>query len=267
MYPFAIHKPDSVEEAVALRRADQDAQPLAGGQSLLPILKHRLTRVSALIDLGGIASLRHIGERDGAIVIGAMVRHAQVADSEVVRKALPALAALAAGIADPSVRNMGTIGGSLALNHPAADYPAAVLGLGATVHTDRRAIAADEFLQGPYTTALAADEIIVAVAFPCVRRAGYWRFGDPASGYVLAGAFAAQTDAGVRVAVNGAGPGAFRVPRHEAALARRFAVDSLAGLAIDPGGLTDDLHGSALYRAHLAAIAVERAVARAAASG
>ena len=265
MYPFAILKPGSVEEAVKMLRADPEAQLLAGGQSLLPILKHRLTRASALIDLGRVASLRHIVSRDGAIVIGAMARHSEVASADVVQKALPALAGLAGGIADPSVRNMGTIGGSLALNHPGADYPGALLGLGGIVHTDRRAIPADEFLQGLFTTALAADELIVEVEFPHVRRAGYCRFNDPASGYVLSGAFVAETGTGVRAAINGAGPCAFRLPEHETALGRRFAVTSLAGLPIKPDGLTEDQHGSAAYRAHLAAIAVERAVERASA--
>ncbi len=260
MFPFRFQRAMSVEEAVDALRADPEAQLLAGGQTLLPLLKHRLAQPTALVDLSGIADLRVMESDDRAITVGAMVRHAEVAGDAAIREKLPALAFLAAGIGDPSVRNMGTIGGSLALNHPAADYPAAVLGLDATVHTDRRSIAADGFLQGIYETGLAEDEIIVSVSFPRVRRAGYCRFGDPASHYVLAGALVAETDSGVHVAINGAGPCAFRLPEYEAALSNRFRPDVLHGLAVDPEGLNDDEHGSPDYRAHLAAVAIERAV-------
>jgi carbon-monoxide dehydrogenase medium subunit len=263
MYPFAYRRPSTVAGAVALLAADEDAKVLAGGQTLLPILKHRLARPSALVDLRAIDGLRGIRVTDDAVIIGAMTEHAAVAGSREVRRAIPALARLASGIGDPPVRHMGTLGGSLAHCDPGADYPGAVLGLGAEIETDRRRIAADEYFRGMFETVLAADEIIVAVHFPIPRRAGYVKFANPASGYVTAGAFVADLGSRIRVAVNGAGPCVFRQDDFEAALSEDFATTALAGIQIDAGELLSDLHAGAEYRAHLAGVAVRRAVAQA----
>jgi carbon-monoxide dehydrogenase medium subunit len=262
MYPFDYARPHSLTDAVALLRADADARPLAGGQSLLPILKHRLARPSILVDLGRIAELRGIRILPERIRIGAMTCHAEVARDADVRRLVPALAELARGIADPSVRNLGTLGGALALNDPGADYPAAVLGLAAVIVTDRRRIDADTFFLGAYTTALAADELIVAVEFPIPRRAGYVKFPHPASGYVLAGAFVAEFDAAVRVAVNGAGACVFRVPEMERALLPADASVDPADVRVAAEGLLADHHADAQYRAQLATVAIRRAIQR-----
>lgn len=264
MYPFNYHRADSAEAAARLLAANADAKLLAGGQTLLPTMKQRLASPSDLVDLAGAKALSGITVSGGAVTVGAMTRHADVAGSAEVRKAIPALAALAGGIGDPHVRAVGTIGGSIANNDPAADYPAGCLGLGATIRTTRREIAADDFFTGLFQTALDDDEVIVSVTFPAPKKAGYAKFANPASRYAIVGVFAAQTGAGARVAVTGAGAdGVFRVAEMEAALAKDFSPDAIAGIAVPAGGLNSDIHASAEYRAHLITVMARRAVAAA----
>ncbi len=259
MYDFAYHKPATVADAVALL-ADPDAKAISGGHTLIPALKHRLNRPTALVDLSGIAEMKGIRKVGNAIVIGALTRHAEVAGSAEVKAAIPALAHLASHIGDNQVRNRGTMGGSVSNNDPAADYPAAVLGLGATVVTSKRKIPADEFFLGMFTTALEQDEILTAIEFPIPEKAGYAKMKNPASRYVMAGVFVAKTGGKVRVAVNGAGPCVFRQPEMEAALAANWSPDAVAGIKQDPDGLNGDIHGSAEYRAHLVTVMAKRAV-------
>ena len=237
-----------------------DAKLLAGGQTLIAALKLRLASPSDVIDLGGIAELRGIRKDGGSISIGAMTTHAEVASSKDVLKAVPALASLAASIGDPMVRNMGTLGGSVANNDPAADYPAGVLGLGATIHTNKRKIAADEFFTGMYETALQPGEIITSISFPLPKRAGYAKFKNPASRYAIVGVFVAETASGVRVAVTGAGPCVFRVAAMEKALGSKFSADAVASIKVAAAGLNSDMHASAEYRAHLVTVMARRAV-------
>ncbi len=261
MYDFAIHKPASVADAVKIMAGDPDARPISGGQTLIPALKHRLNKPSAVIDLSGIAELKGI-KRDGdKIVIGAMTKHVDVANSAEVKAAIPALAKLAGSIGDIQVRNRGTIGGSVSNNDPAADYPSAVLALNATIVTSKRRIAADDFFQGMFTTALGADELLVAVEFPVPQKAGYAKMKNPASRYVMAGAFIAKTASGVRVAINGAGPCVFRQADMEKALSANWSADAVAGVKQSADGLNSDIHGSAEYRAHLVTVMAKRAVA------
>ena len=263
MHPFDYRRAASVEEAVAAFREAEDGAYLAGGHTLLPTMKQRLASPSALIDLAGLTALKGVSVADGAVVIGALTPHAAVAASPDVRAAIPALAALAGRIGDPQVRNKGTIGGSLANNDPAADYPAAVLGLGATVVTDRRTIAADDFFTGLFETALETGEIVTAVRFPRPRRAGYAKFPNPASRYAIVGVMAAETVSGVRVAVTGAGPCVFRARGIEAVLGG--GLDEKADLpALPADGLNADIHASAEYRAHLVGVMARRAMAAAA---
>jgi carbon-monoxide dehydrogenase medium subunit len=259
MYDFAYHKPGSVADAVKLL-ADPDAKAISGGHTLLPALKHRLNKPSALVDLSGIAELRGIKRAGNAIVIGALTRHVEVATSAEVAAAIPALAYMAAHIGDVQVRNRGTIGGSVSNNDPAADYPAAVLGLGATVHTSSRKIAADDFFLGMFTTALEPGEILTAIEFPIVDKAGYAKMKNPASRYVMAGVFVSKSGGTVRVAVNGAGPCVFRQGAMEAALAANWSADALAGITQSAADLNSDIHGSAEYRAHLVTVMAKRAV-------
>lgn len=261
MYAFNYHRPTTLAEAAKLVSGAADGKLIAGGQTLLPTLKQRLASPSDLVDLGGIAELSGIKVEGNAVVIGAGTKHAAVAGSAEVKKAIPALAKLAGGIGDPQVRNMGTIGGSLANNDPAADYPAAVLGLGATVHTNKRAIAADDFFKGMFETALEDGEIIVKVSFPVPKRAGYAKFPNPASRYVMVGAFVAETASGVRVAINGAAPCVFRQKDMEAALAKNFSASALDGIKQAAKGLNSDIHASAEYRAHLVGVMAKRALA------
>lgn len=263
MYAFEYHRPKNVNDAAALL-AKSKGKLLAGGQSLVGALKLRLASPSSVIDLGEIAELRGIRKEGNAIVIGATTRHAEVAASADVQQAIPALAALAEGIGDRQVRNMGTLGGSLANNDPAADYPAAVLGLGATVRTNKRTIAADDFFKGMYETALGDDELITAVSFPIPKRAAYVKFRNPASRFALVGVFVAETGGGPRVAVTGAAGGVFRVKEMEQALGKKFAPDAVKGIKVDPGKLNGDLHASAEYRAHLIGVLAARAVEQAA---
>ena len=262
MYSFELKKADSVANAAALL-AQSGGKPLAGGQSLVAAMKMRLAQPSALVDLSGIAELKGIRKEGDNLVIGAMTRHAEVAASKVVKDAIPALAALAEGIGDRQVRNRGTIGGSLANNDPAADYPAAVLALGATVQTNKRKIAADEFFKGMYETALADAELITSVSFPIPKKAAYMKFVQPASRFALVGVFVAQTQGGVRVAVTGAAPSVFRSKPLEDALTKNFTADAAKAVKIDAAGLNNDLHGSAEYRAHLVSVLASRAVAAA----
>ena len=263
MTPFAFHHPASVASAVQLRSAQSDASYLAGGQSLLPAMKLGLAAPSDLIDLALLPGASGITLDAGSLRIGAMTPHAVVAASADVKNKLPALAALADGIGDPAVRTRGTIGGSLAQNDPAACYPAAVLGLGATVHTDRRQIAADDFFKGLYETALEPGELITAVSFPLPQRAAYVKFKQPASRFALVGVFVSQGPQGARVAVTGAGPCVFRASALEAALAKSFSAQALDGINVPAEGLNSDLHGSATYRAHLIGVLARRAVSQA----
>ena len=262
MYDFAYHKPSTVADAVKLL-ADPDAKAVSGGHTLIPALKHRLNKPSALVDLSGIAELKGIRRQGNAIVIGALTRHVEVANSAEVKAAIPALAYLASHIGDVQVRNRGTMGGSVSNNDPAADYPAAVLGLGATVHTSRRKIAADDFFLGMFTTALEQDEILTAIEFPIVDKAGYAKMKNPASRYVMAGVFVSKAGGAVRVAVNGAGPCVFRQADMEKALAANWSADAVAGIQQSADGLNGDIHGSAEYRAHLVTVMAKRAVAAA----
>jgi carbon-monoxide dehydrogenase medium subunit len=262
MYAFEYQRAKSVADAAAAL-AKSGGKALAGGQSLVGAMKLRLANPGTVVDLGGIAELKSIKKEGDAIVIGAMTTHAEVAASAAVKQAIPALAAMAEGIGDRQVRNRGTLGGALANNDPAADYPAAVLGLGATVHTNKRKIAADEFFKGMYETALAADEIITAVSFPIPKKAAYMKFPQPASRFALVGVLVAQTAGGVRVAVTGAASHVHRATAIEAALAKSFSADAAKAVKIPSDHLNSDLHGSAAYRAHLVSVMAARAVAAA----
>ena len=263
MYSFNYQKTKSVADAAAALAKNKDAKLLAGGQSLIAAMKQRLSQPAQLLDLGDVAEQRGIKVDGGNVTVGAMTRHAEVASTADVKKAIPALAALAATIGDRMVRNMGTIGGSIAHNDPAADYPAGVVGLGATVTTNKRKIVADDFFKGLFETALQAGEVITAVSFPVPKRAAYMKFKNPASRFALVGVFVADTAGGPRVAVTGAGPGVFRVPEMEKALAGKFAPESVANIAVKSSGLNSDIHASAEYRAHLVTVMAKRAVAAA----
>jgi carbon-monoxide dehydrogenase medium subunit len=260
MYAFNYRRARSIADAAALISGNPDAKLLAGGQSLIATMKLRLSKPSDLVDLSGIEGLSAIAAGSGSLTIGAMARHAEVAASPEARKAIPALAALAASIGDRQVRNMGTLGGSLAHNDPAADYPAAVLALGATVTTNLRQIAADDFFRGMYETALRHGEIVTSVSFPCPKRAAYMKFRNQASGYAIVGVFVADTGKGVRLAVTGAAPCVFRVAAMEQALSARFAADAIASILVPEKGLNSDLHAKADYRAHLITVMARRAV-------
>lgn len=260
MYEFAYQRPATVADAVKALKASEDAKPVAGGQTLLPTLKFRLARPAALVDLSAIKELRGIKVEGGKVTIGAMTPHAAVAASPEVRKAIPALAHLAGLIGDPAVRNRGTIGGSISNNDPAADYPAAVLGLGATVQTSERTIAADEFFKGLFETALKPGEIVTAVSFPVPTKAGYSKFPNPASRYAMVGVMVANGPQGVRVAVTGAGACVFRWKEAEAALAKNWSAAAVEPLKASANGLNADIHGSAEYRAHLIGVMARRAV-------
>jgi carbon-monoxide dehydrogenase medium subunit len=264
MYAFTFHRPNSVRQAANLLGKHDDAKLLAGGHTLLPTMKMRLTAPAHIVDLSQIEGLSGIELKGRSISIGALTKHVEVANSDVVKQNLPALAELASLIGDPAVRHRGTIGGSVANNDPTADYPAAVLALGATVVTNKRKIAADDYFKGMFETALEPDEIIVKVTFPIAKKAGYVKFRNPASRYAMVGVFVAKRSSEIRVAVTGAGGnGVFRVPAFEEALKKRFSPKSLEGLTIPADGLNSDIHGSAEYRAHLVAVIAKRAVAAA----
>ena len=261
MYAFTFERPTSVADAQRAAQAG-NVKLLAGGQTLLASMKLRLANPEQLVDLGGIPELAGIRREGNNIVIGAMTRHADVAASADVKSAIPALAELVGTIGDRQVRAMGTIGGSVANNDPAADYPAAVLGLNATVQTTQRKIAADDFFQGLFTTALNEGELITAVSFPIPKRAAYQKFRQPASRFALVGVLVAQTDSGVRVAVTGGGSGVFRHQGLEQALGKSFTQATAAAVKIDASALSGDLHGSAEYRANLISVLTQRAVAQ-----
>ena len=259
MYSFKYHKPDSLDAAVSLLSGD--VRPLAGGMTILPTIKQRLNNPDGLVDLSGIGELREISADDSSVSIGAMATHAQVASSSDVQNVIPSLAKLASGIGDAQVRHRGTIGGSISNHDPAADYPAAVLALNATVHTNKREIAADDFFTGLFETALADDEIVTKVVFPKPEKAAYVKFHQKASLYALVGVYVAKTSSGVRVAVTGAGSnGIFLAGDVGTALDGDFSADAAKGAGVSADGLMSDLHGSAAYRAHLVGIVAARAV-------
>ena len=259
MYNFDYQRPADRAAATAAVKSG-DARYLAGGQTLIQAMKLRLSQSEKLVDLGAIADLKGI-RLDGAnLVIGAMTPHSAVARSPEVQKAVPALAELAAGIGDAMVRNVGTLGGSIANADPAADYPAAVLGLGATVQTDQRSIQADDFFTGMYETALQPGELIVAVSFPATLKAAYEKYKQPASRFALVGVFVAQTAGGVRVAVTGAKSSVFRCAELEAALAKSFTAAAAKAVKLPADDMNSDLHGSAAYRAAMVSVMAARAV-------
>jgi carbon-monoxide dehydrogenase medium subunit len=261
MYDFNYQKPASLADAVKAIAAAEDGKLMAGGMTLIPTLKQRLARPSDVIDLGKIAELAGIKQEGNALVIGAMTKHAAVAHSDVVKKVIPALAELAHLIGDPQVRNRGTLGGSIANNDPAADYPGAIVGLNATIHTDKRKIAGDSFFTGMFETALEPNEIVTAVSFPSADKAAYTKFRNPASRYAIVGVFVAKTASGVRVAVTGAGPCVFRVPEMEQALGKNFSPDAIKDVKVAASNLNSDIHASSEYRAHLINVMARRAVA------
>lgn len=257
MYNFDFVKPSSVAEAVEALKAE-DAQPLSGGQTLLPTMKQRLAMPSSLVSLSGISEMQGVSSAGGTVTVGGATTHATVAAQA---GDYPALAALAGGIGDPAVRNRGTIGGSVANNDPAACYPSAVLGSGATVVTNAREIAADDFFDGMFATALEEGEIITAVRFPIPQAASYQKFEQPASRFALTGVFVAKYADGVRVAVTGAGSdGVFRWSEAEAALSANFTPEAIEALSLSGDDMITDMHGSGAYRAHLAKVLTQRAV-------
>jgi carbon-monoxide dehydrogenase medium subunit len=264
MYNFTFHRPSGLRQASNMLGKLEEAKILAGGQTLIPTMKLRLASPSNIIDLNGLGELAGIELKGRSIVIGAMTRHVDVANSAVVKESLPALAYLAGLVGDPAVRHRGTLGGSVANNDPNADYPAACLGLGATIVTTKRKIEADEFFKGMFETALEPDEIITKVSFPLAKKAGYEKFRNQASRFALVGVFVSKRGSEIRVAVTGAGSnGVFRVKEFEEALKKRFAAKSLEGLTVPAAGMNADIHGSAEYRAHLVGVMARRAVTRA----
>jgi aerobic carbon-monoxide dehydrogenase medium subunit len=263
MHNFNYHRPNTVADAVKALAAASDGKILAGGHTLLPTMKQGLAAPSDLIDISAIAELKGIKMDGSNLVIGAATPHAEVAASTAVKSAIPALTVLADGIGDPAVRNRGTIGGSISNNDPAADYPAALVALGATVQTNKRKIAADDFFKGMFETALEAGEIVTAVSFPKPEKAGYAKFPNPASRYAMVGVFVAKTASGVRVAVTGAGSSVFRVKEMEQALTSKWSADAAGGVKVPSKNLNNDIHGSAEYRAHLVTVMAKRAVAAA----
>ena len=261
MYNFNYQRASSRDDAKAKRGDAEDGSYLAGGMTLLPTMKQRLASPSDLIDLAGVSDLAGIRRDGDAVVIGAMTTHAAVAASADVGEAIPALAALASHIGDPQVRNRGTIGGSIANADPAADYPAAIVGLGATVRTDAREIAGDDFFTGMFETALNDGELVTEVSFPVPEAACYMKFPNPASRYAIVGVMVARTAGGVRVAVTGAGPSVFRSAEMEQALSGNFSPDALDGISVPAGDLNADIHADSDYRAHLVGVMAKRAAA------
>ena len=261
MYDFTYHRATSRDDAIAKLADASDGRYLAGGMTLLPTMKLRLANPSDLVDLAGIGDLAGVRRDGDSIVVGAMTTHAAVAASADMRGAIPALADLAAGIGDPQVRNRGTIGGAIANADPAADYPAAVVALVATVRTNRREITAEDFFTGLFETALEPGELITEVAFPVPQGAAYAKFANPASGYAIVGVMVARGGAGARVAVTGAGASVFRMAAMEEALAGDFSATAIAGIAVPDDGFNADIHAAADYRAHLVGVMAGRAVA------
>ncbi|MEX0838442.1 MAG: xanthine dehydrogenase family protein subunit M [Parvibaculum sp.] len=264
MYQFNYARPKTLAEAEAMLAQADDPKLLAGGQTLIPTLKQRLAMPSDLIDIGSLKELAFIRAEGDAVMIGAATKHATVAQSADVKRHNPALASLAEGIGDPAVRHMGTIGGSIANNDPASDYPAACLALDAKIHTTKRLIEADEFFKGMFETALQDGEIVKEITFPHPEKAAYMKFPNPASRYAMVGVFVARGPWGVRVAVTGAGQnGVFRVREMEDALNKNWSPDAVAAIKVPAKGLNADLHGTAEYRAHLVTVMAKRAVAAA----
>jgi carbon-monoxide dehydrogenase medium subunit len=260
MYDFAYHRPKTLAEATAALKGKDEARAMSGGMTLIPTLKQRLAKPSDVVDLNGIKELAGIKADGSSVTVGGMTRHFDVSVSPDVKKVVPALAHLAGHIGDPAVRNRGTMGGSVANNDPAADYPAAVLGLNATITTNSRTIKADDFFKGLFETALEDGELITSISFPKADKAGYMKFPNPASRYAMVGVFVAKTGNTVRVAVTGAGPCVFRVKAMEDALAKNFSSDAIKDIKVPADGLNSDIHGSAEYRAHLVTVMARRAV-------
>jgi carbon-monoxide dehydrogenase medium subunit len=264
MYAFEYHRPQSVADAAKLLASNSEAKLLAGGHTLVPTMKQRLAAPKAIVDLSRVAELKGIDKKGNALVIGAMTTHAEVAGSSVVRSAIAGLTEVASVIGDPHVRHRGTIGGSVANNDPAADYPAALLALGASIGTNKREIKADDFFKGLFTTALQDGEIITRISFPIPGKFAYMKFANPASRYALVGVAVAQTGSSARVAVTGAGKdGVFRHTAMEAALAKGWSAQSLSGITTDAGKMMSDIHADAAYRAHLVGVMARRAVVKA----
>ncbi len=264
MYDFNYTKPPSIPEAVQALGADMEAKALAGGQTFIPVLKQRLNRPTVIVDLSALG-LKGITADGKTVTIGAMSTHHQIEASPDVQRLVPGLAKMASLIGDTQVRHRGTMGGSLANNDPSACYPAAVLALGATIHTDHRSIAADDYFQGMFTTALEPGELITAIEFPVAEKSNYEKFRNPASRYAMVGVFVAKTAAhGVRVAITGAGQGGvFRHTEMEEALAKDFSPEAITGITTPADGLNGDIHASPEYRAHLIGVMARRAVAAA----
>ncbi len=262
MYEFSYHKAESIEDALTVLGQSDDGKLLAGGMTLLPTMKQRLAAPDTLIDLGGLTSMVGIEKQDSNIVIGAMTCHANVEHSALVKKHIPALAALAGVIGDPQVRNRGTLGGSVANADPASDYPAAVVGLGATIQTNQRSIAADDFFIDLFETELEEHEIITSVSFPIPEKAAYQKFPNPASRYPVVGVFIAIYEGGkdIRVAVTGAAGSVFRVTEMEQALLESFSVGAIENITVDADDFNEDIHASAEYRAHLIGVMAKRAL-------
>jgi carbon-monoxide dehydrogenase medium subunit len=260
MYPFTYHRPRDLSDALARLASDPDAKVLAGGMTLIPSMKHRLSAPSQLIDIARLPELRGIARNADSLAVGAATRYSEIASDLLVAGAIPALAQVAESIGDPQVRTRGTLGGSLANNDPAADFPAAVLALAAVIRTDRREVAADDYFQGMFTTALSPDELICEIRFAIPRRAAYAKFHHPASGYAMTGVFVADFGESVRVAVTGAAPVVFRWHEAEAALIRDFRASAVADLRMPEQGLNADMHAPASYRAQLAAVMLQQAV-------
>ena len=263
MYAFAYHRPQSLEEVKSLLEQADDPKILAGGHTLLPTMKQRLAMPTDLIDIGRLQELKGIEAGDKSVVIGAGETHASVAEASDVKARIPGLASLASTIGDPHVRHMGTLGGSVANNDPSADYPAACLGLDATIHTTERSIASDEFFGELFETALDENELITKIEFQIPERSAYKKFPNPASRYAIVGVFVAQGENGIRVAMTGAAPGVRRLGDFEAELAKSFTPDAVADLKVSAEGLNSDIHASAEYRAHLVTVMAKRAVAAA----
>jgi aerobic carbon-monoxide dehydrogenase medium subunit len=264
MYNFTFHRTTTVRQAAGLLARNPEGKLLAGGHSLLPVMKLRLASPTAIVDLSLVEGLAGVELKGRSVSIGAMTRHADVANSEVLKGVMPGLAAVPGSIGDPQVRNRGTIGGSIANNDPNADYPAACLGLGATIITNKRRIAADDFFTGMFSTALEDGEIIVRISFPVAKKAAYEKFKHPASGFALVGVFVSKRGPDIRVAVTGAGSnGVFRVKSFEEALKKRFAAKSIEGMTIPANGMNADIHASPEYRAHLVGVLARRALAKA----
>jgi carbon-monoxide dehydrogenase medium subunit len=263
MYDFNYTKPSSIPEAVKALGADPEAKALAGGQTFIPVLKQRLAKPTSVVDLSDLG-LTGIAAEAGKITIGAMTTHHQIESDENIKRSIPGLAKMASWIGDTQVRHRGTMGGSLANNDPSACYPSAVLALGATIHTDKRSIAADDFFQGMFTTALEPGELITAIEFPIPEKSNYEKFRNPASRYAIVGVFVAKGPAGVRVAITGAGQGgAFRHAEMERALSQNWSADAIKDIKTSPDGLNGDIHASPEYRAHLIGVMARRAVAAA----